>query len=84
MDLGPVVGATARQAGLVSVVQTNVPAEYARRVSLEISPSRWVLVARSAADLEPLVRQGLWASLDDAKGPVWTDDYSNVLGVLKR
>ncbi|MGC4082000.1 MAG: fused MFS/spermidine synthase [Vicinamibacterales bacterium] len=32
LDLAPVVGATARQAGLVSVVQTNVPAEYARKI----------------------------------------------------
>ena len=84
MNLAPMLGATARKAGLVSVVQTNVPAEYARKVSLEISPSRWVLVAREATDLAPLVQTGLWSTLDDANGPVWTDDYSNVIGVLRR
>ncbi len=84
LDLGPVLGATAREAGLASVVQTNVPAEYARKISLEISPSRWVLIARTTEDLAPLVQQGLWSTLDDAKGPVWTDDYSNVLDVLRR
>jgi len=84
LDLAPVVGATARAAGLVSVVQTNVPAEAAREISLEISPSRWVLVARSAEDIGTLVNEGRWSSLDDATGPVWTDDYSNVFSVLRR
>ncbi|MFN7916291.1 MAG: fused MFS/spermidine synthase [Vicinamibacterales bacterium] len=84
MDLAPMLGSTARAGGLVSVVQTNVPAEYARKVSLEISPSRWVLVARDATDLAPLVQTGLWSTLDDAKGPVWTDDFSNIMSVLRR
>ncbi len=84
LDLAPVVGATARTADLVSVVQTNVPAAAAREISLEISPSRWVLVARSAEDIGSLVNEGRWSSLDDATGPVWTDDYSNVFSVLRR
>ena len=84
LDLAPVVGATARAAGLVAIVQTNVPAEAAREISLEISPSRWVLVARSAEDIGTLVNEGRWSSLDDATGPVWTDDYSNVFSVLRR
>ncbi len=84
LDLAPVVGATARAAGLVSVVQTNVPAEAAREISLEISPSRWVLVARSTEDIATLVNEGRWSSLDDVTGPVWTDDYSNVVSVLRR
>ena len=56
----------------------------AREISLEISPSRWVLVARSAEDIGTLVNEGRWSSLDDATGPVWTDDYSNVFSVLRR
>ncbi|MBS1819321.1 MAG: fused MFS/spermidine synthase [Acidobacteria bacterium] len=84
LDLAPMLGSTARAEGLASVVQTNVPAEYARKVSLEISPSRWVLLARSGTDLAPLVQTGLWSTLDDVQGPVWTDDYSNVLGVFRR
>ena len=84
LDLAPVVGATAREAGLVAVVQTNVPAEAAREISLEISPSRWVLVARSPEDIGAIVNEGRWSSLEDAKGPVWTDDYSNVYSVLRR
>jgi hypothetical protein len=84
LNLAPVVGATARSAGLVSIVQTHFPTAEEQKISAEISLSRWVLVARSAADLAPLVQDGRWGSLDDVKGPVWTDDYSNVLGVLRR
>lgn len=83
LDLAPVVGATARAAGLVSVVQTHVPSAEAQKLSAEIALSRWVLVARSAVDLAPLVQTGRWSSLDDVQGPVWTDDYSNVLDVLR-
>jgi spermidine synthase len=84
LNLAPVIAATSRAAGLVSAVQTHVPSAEAQKISVEISPSRWVLVGRSADDLEPLTRSGRWSSLDDAEGPVWTDDYSNVLGVLAR
>jgi len=83
LDLGPVVGATARDAGLVTLVQTHVPSPDQQRISAEISPSRWVLLARSVHDFGELARNGRWSTLDDVDGPVWTDDYSNVLGVLR-
>ena len=83
LDLGPVVGATARSAGLVSFVQTHVPTDAEQRISAEISPSRWVLVARGVNDLGPLVQSGRWSTLDDVDGPIWTDDYSNVFSVLR-
>ena len=83
LDLGPVVGATARDAGLTTLVQTHVPSPEQQRISAEISPSRWVLLARSVHDFGELARNGRWSTLDDVDGPVWTDDYSNVLGVLR-
>ena len=83
LDLGPVVGATARDAGLVTLVQTHVPSPDQERISAEISPSRWVLLARTVHDFGELARNGRWSTLDDVDGPVWTDDYSNVLGVLR-
>jgi hypothetical protein len=83
LDLGPVVGATARDAGLVTLVQTHVPSADQERISAEISPSRWVLLARNVHDFGELARNGRWSTLDDVDGPVWTDDYSNVLGLLR-
>ncbi len=49
--------------------------------------SHWVLIARSADDLprtptgKPDIR---WSRLDARPGPVWTDDFSPLLGVWKR
>ena len=84
LDLAPVVGATARGAGLTSVVQFHSPTAEQRDISSEISPSRWVLVARGGPDFGALAADSRWVSLDDTDGPVWTDDYSNVLGVVRR
>lgn len=84
LDLAPVVAATGRSAGFTSVEQLHAPSEEQLAISREISPSRWVLVVRGLADLGALATDGRWTSLDAADGPVWTDDYSNVVGVLKR
>ncbi|MEQ1907708.1 MAG: fused MFS/spermidine synthase [Vicinamibacterales bacterium] len=84
LDLAPVVAATGRSAGFKSVEQLHAPSEDQSAISREISPSRWVLVVRGLADLGALATDSRWRSLDAADGPVWTDDYSNVVGVLKR
>lgn len=83
LELGPVVGATARAAGLTSIVQLHVPTSEQLAVSSEISLSRWVLIARSERDFGTLPNSGNWHTLDDETGPVWTDDYSNVVGVMR-
>jgi len=83
LDLAPVVGATARSAGLVSIQQSHNPTDAQQRISAEITPSRWVLVARDVKDLGALAQNRRWSTLDDADGPVWTDDYSSVLSVLR-
>ena len=55
-----------------------------RQISVEITPSRWALVARQASDLGSTATDGRWQPLDRFTGPVWTDDYSNVFQVLQR
>lgn len=46
--------------------------------------STWVLLARREEDLEPF-RKGLrWQPIPRTPGPVWTDTFSNLLGVWKR
>jgi hypothetical protein len=83
LDLAPVVAATAQRAGLIALMQVHTPTPGERAISSEISPSRWVVVARGRADLGPLADDSRWHLLDGSVGPVWTDDYSNVLGVLR-
>ncbi len=52
-----------------------------------LSPSVWVLISRSVDDLPrtPTGKPDLrWSRLDARPGPVWTDDFSPLLGVWKK
>lgn len=47
--------------------------------------SRWVALSRSAATLAPLVKNRAWSVLaPSADVRVWTDDFSDIVDVLKR
>jgi SAM-dependent methyltransferase len=78
LDLAPMLGATAKAGGLVtSAADDPVKGD---RISL---PSRWVVAARSESDLDPLTSQhSRWRPIRPG-GPVWTDAYSSLFGVLK-
>jgi SAM-dependent methyltransferase len=48
------------------------------------SPSQWAVMARSPADLGRLVKSIRWLPLAPGRnGAVWTDDFSNLLGIVK-
>ncbi len=64
-------------------MQLHVPTSEQLSMSGEISLSRWVLIARNERDFGTLPNSGNWHALDDETGPVWTDDYSNVVGVMR-
>ncbi|MFI6517219.1 fused MFS/spermidine synthase [Spirillospora sp. NPDC050679] len=78
LDLRPVLASTARAAGLVAAMgRDGTPPG---RVS---APSAWSVVARSEADLRPLTSAGRRWETESARGPVWTDSYSSVVGALR-
>jgi SAM-dependent methyltransferase len=72
LDLRPVVAALAEDAGLRATLLRDVPSSRPWRTR-----TRWVALSRAgtAFDGEPLVRA--------AGAPLWTDNYSNVLGVIE-
>lgn len=83
LDLEPVVQRLARDAHLASAARDFNPddAEKAKMVY----GSRWVALARESTILAPLVVERNWRLLDEKPGTrVWTDDYSDVVGVLNR
>jgi hypothetical protein len=82
LDLAPVVGSVAREAGLVALEQLHLPTPEQMRLSEEITASRWTVIARDRADVQALLATGHWQRIDDLDGPVWTDDYSNVFATL--
>jgi hypothetical protein len=83
LDLEPVVGRLAKDAGLVATIRNHdVPNE---RQNTEYDyGSDWVVLARERADLGPLVAEDQWRDVAvDSRRRTWTDDYSNLLSVIR-
>lgn len=79
LDLAPVLGALARDAGLVSRVRNDANPSAAEQERGK-SPSIWVVMAHGDADLGPLATDPLWiAPRVRPDEPVWTDDFSNII-----
>jgi hypothetical protein len=82
VDLEPVLGALAHDAGLVAIatldtdVMPGLPTE--RKAA-----SNWVVIARSAADLRGLAADSRWHAIAPGGVPVWTDDFSNMLSIVR-
>jgi hypothetical protein len=80
-DLEPVVGNIARDLGLACRIEHHVPTRAQRSNGYSISV--WALLARRPEHLGPLARDRLWKTCrDDPSARTWTDDYSNLLGVI--
>ena len=77
VDLEPVLGNLARDARLACATDRidATPAQQDAR----IDSSRWAVMAREPS---ALARLG-WRGCRRDDGPVWTDDFSNVLGTLR-
>lgn len=83
LDLEPVLGDLAAAAGMSSLMQIDVDRAGEEVKSYKL-PSQWVLIAPSEADLAPFAADKRWqATRRTAEGTVWTDDFSNVLSVLR-
>jgi spermidine synthase len=81
LDLIPVVARLAREHGAHAVLARDDDAEDDSRKSR----SEWVLVSRDPAALErePIVKRGAVPAEDRSDLRTWTDDYSNLLQILK-
>lgn len=82
LDLRPVLIELARDARMAgAMVDRDVTAAEKEKL---FYGSRWVVLAASAHTLAPLVRQAGWSVLPpSAPVRIWTDDYSDVLHVMK-
>jgi hypothetical protein len=77
LDLAPPIAATAAQLGLAAYEAADESADE----SAGLFPSRWVLVGRAPAVTPSSSRWQLVHSDPSDQG--WSDDYSNVLAVLR-
>ena len=82
LDLNPVLGNLARDAGLISLSGSDLKLSDEDRQKQK-SPSTWVVMARTLADLRGLGRDQRWHTLPVRPGDaLWTDDFSNILSVF--
>lgn len=80
LDLHTVLGNLAGAAGLIAFERDDLDAGRANGRA----PSRWVAMARSPADLGPIAAKAGWRRLAPEAGQrLWTDQYSNVLALLR-
>jgi SAM-dependent methyltransferase len=82
LALAPILARLAAVHGLVTRVRDEPAAGV--RAGRGTLPSEWLVMAASEADLGPLARDSGWTTPTPGAGtPVWTDDFSNVLGALR-
>jgi SAM-dependent methyltransferase len=82
VDLKPVIAGIARALDCSALTQEHHPATRQKRMGA--SASAWVLVAGDGTSLARLRNDRHWKPLDESAGTtVWTDQFSNVLSVIK-
>lgn len=81
LDLRPVLGAIAQQAGLACIIRddSNPAKDEQGRGKFA---SVWVLMARTRADLGALASDPNWHGAPSA-ARIWTDDYSTLAGIMR-
>lgn len=78
LDLPPVVEATAKSLGL------KVAHVHSHGLGDIISESEWMLISRSPAELmQPAIAQASTPVESSRRVQAWTDDYSNLLQILR-
>jgi SAM-dependent methyltransferase len=82
LDLNPVLGNLARDAGFISLSGSGLKLSD-EDLKKKKSPSTWVVMARNLADLRDLARDQRWHLLPVRPGDtLWTDDFSNIWSVF--
>ena len=73
----------AQDAGLLALWQSEPPSSGS--LALGKFPSDWMVLARHREDFGALADDPRWIAPEvPAHAPLWTDDFSNIVGVLKR
>ena len=83
LDLVPVVDRLAAEFKLAALLRHDSKVSELERAEGK-QPSTWVVMARERSRLGSLARDARWRPLTgDRNGDLWTDNYSNVLKVLR-
>ena len=63
-----------------ALIQEHQPADAGNNIA---TASMWVALAEESEDLARLRSSGKWEALPSEHRVLWTDDYSDVLSVLR-
>ena len=84
VDMRPLLANTAEDLGMVAYSAVHKPEEHSEFEDLFAEKTMWVAVARSEDKLGELTELERWEREEpDPEYPVWTDDYSNIVRVLR-
>jgi hypothetical protein len=83
LDLKPLVGNLATDAGMTCLFQSNA-VENQAEADRGKHAAQWTLLARRPSDFGPIWGDARWEQVRPTPGArVWTDDYSNILSILR-
>ncbi len=83
LDLEPILSALAKDAGLGAFIRDDSALTRTGRRQGKLS-SRWVVMGRTDNDLNSFQRDARWTpSNGGGNGRVWTDDFSNILSIIR-
>jgi len=83
LSIWPVVARVAQSEGLSVLWQREPPT--AGSLAVGKFPSEWMVMARDVRDLGSLMTDPRWRTPDvPATTRLWTDDFSNILSVIRR
>lgn len=89
LSLAPMVGATAEQAGLQGTRRhdDNFNEEQNEKINPDAYSSQWIVLTRESGNLRRLTddsrpHASQWTPVP-TNGPVWTDGYSSLFGILR-
>jgi hypothetical protein len=78
-----VISGVTRNLGLAAAIREDIVDEAISQESGHWN-STWVCLARSPADLAPLLADRSWVPLEPTPtDKVWTDDYSSFVGIFR-
>jgi hypothetical protein len=79
LELRPVVGAAAHDAGLTAFGTSHE----APSSAADVYGTEWVAVARSPRDFGPLTSDPRWTEVSGTELPVWTDQHASLVPVFR-
>jgi len=83
LDMEPILGPIAEDLGMVCRCNHDLELSGEEIADGKLA-SIWVVMARHSEDLGKLVDNPAWKPIEaDPDAPVWTDDFCNILSVLK-